>query len=449
MTSGALARVRLRGGVAPAHDFVDGVQWADWSPVGGLAVVRDAGGRNVIEYPAGRVVYETGGWVSHPRFSPEGDRIAFIDHPVPADDSGSVAVVRVGGEARIISGGWVSAQGLAWGPNGEVWFTATEAGNARSLWAVAPGGEKRIIYRGMGSLTLHDLTPDGRALLTRDNTRLEIFARAGADAAERELTWLDWSLARDLSDDGRTLLFTEAGEGGGATYGVYLRPTDGGAAARLGEGSALALSPDGRWVLAVRHAPAKQLVLLPTRGGAPKLISRAPLNYQPWAAWFPCGRRVLFAANRADRGTQLYVQSIEDDAPACVTPGEEGVELTSTHPVSPDGRLVAALGADRQTYLYSLDGPPRRHAVRGVEPGEAPVGWTRDGRSLYVRRRGAVPARIFRVRLSDGRRESWGELAPADLTGVSEILRVLLTADADAYTCTRNLSDLYLVEGLV
>jgi hypothetical protein len=27
------------------------------------------------------VLYETGGWVSHPRVSPQGDRVAFLDHP--------------------------------------------------------------------------------------------------------------------------------------------------------------------------------------------------------------------------------------------------------------------------------------------------------------------------------------------------------------------------------
>ena len=34
------------------------------------------------------MLYETGGWASQIRASPDGERIAFIDHPVPADDSG-------------------------------------------------------------------------------------------------------------------------------------------------------------------------------------------------------------------------------------------------------------------------------------------------------------------------------------------------------------------------
>ena len=45
-----------------------------------LAVVRDVGGRNRLEYPIGKVLYETGGWISHPRISPKGDMVAFLDH---------------------------------------------------------------------------------------------------------------------------------------------------------------------------------------------------------------------------------------------------------------------------------------------------------------------------------------------------------------------------------
>lgn len=412
--------------------------------------MRDVRGRNRLEYPIGRVLYETGGWVGHPRFSPCGEWVAFLDHPVRADDRGCVALVSVAdGAVRRLTDGWASAQGLAWAAGGEeVWFTAAETGSARALWAADLSGGRHFVYRGAGSLTLHDATDGGRLLLSRDDTRLEIQGRAPGASAEHELSWLDWSLARDLSEDGRQLLFTEAGEGGGSSYGVYLRGTDRSPAVRLGDGSALALSPGGEWALAVRHEPESRLVLLPTAGGAPKLFDRAALNYQPWGCWFPDGRRVLFAANEEGRGTRLYAQDIEGGAPVCVTPGEEGVELTSTHAVSPDGRRVAAVRHDGTVCLYPLEGGACEPA-RGVEPGEVPVRWCGAG-ALYVFGRGESPARVFRVSLGDGAREFWGELSPPDPAGVHEVLRVLMTPDASAhvYTCTRNLSDLYLVEGL-
>ncbi len=83
---GTLASAPLAGG-AP-RELLENVQWADWAPDGsGLAVVRDVGGRNRLEYPVGKVLYETGGWISHPRISPKGDMVAYLDHSLQGDDS--------------------------------------------------------------------------------------------------------------------------------------------------------------------------------------------------------------------------------------------------------------------------------------------------------------------------------------------------------------------------
>ncbi|HKQ53134.1 MAG TPA: DPP IV N-terminal domain-containing protein, partial [Pyrinomonadaceae bacterium] len=124
----------------------------------------------------GTVLYETGGWVSHPRFSPAGDLIAFIDHPIQNDDRGSVVLVGVNTKARLVSADWLSAQGLAWDAAGrEVWFTATKQGNARAVYAVTLDGERqRLVYRSAGTLTLQDIAPDGRILLTRNSVRIGI-----------------------------------------------------------------------------------------------------------------------------------------------------------------------------------------------------------------------------------------------------------------------------------
>ena len=118
VSSGTLARAPLAGG-APRKVLED-VQWADWSPDGNdLAVVRDAGGRNRLEYPIGKVLYEaSGSWISHPRISPKGDMIAFLDHPVQGDDSGTVMMVDLAGNRKKLSHEWYSAQGLAWSPDG-------------------------------------------------------------------------------------------------------------------------------------------------------------------------------------------------------------------------------------------------------------------------------------------------------------------------------------------
>ena len=105
-------------------------------------------------------------------------------------------------------------------------------------------------------------------------------SRSAPTAKTQNLSWLDWSRSPSLSEDGETVVFTEEEEGGGPGYSVYLRKTDGSPAVRLGEGEALALSPDGKWVLSaiVRLDPAP-LVLLPTGAGEPKPLPKDSINH--------------------------------------------------------------------------------------------------------------------------------------------------------------------------
>ena len=128
-------------------------------------------------------------------------------------------------------------------------------------------------------------------------------------------------------------------------------------------------------------------------------------------------------------------------------PSNQGCQ--TSHAVSPDGTLVAAIGAGRQVMLYPVDGGSPR-PVPGLSPGEWPTQWTADSKSLYVYRRTDLPARVYRVDLASGRRELWKELGPADPAGVTGLGHVLVTPDgrAYAYNFRRALSDLYLVEGL-
>ena len=247
--SGKLARVPLTGG-AP-REILDDVVEADWSPDGAhLAVIHGVGGRFRVEYPIGKVLYETSGWMSRVRVSPRGEKVAFLDHPVQQDDAGSVAVVDTTGKKVALDAGFISEQGLAWSPRGdEVWFSATKAGNTEKLYAATLTGKVRLILRTAGSADLNDLSRDGRALMSLSNARLGILGQGPGETEERDLSWLDWSRGMDLSSDGKTLLFDETGEGGGEKYGIYLRKTDGSQAIRLGDGNAGALSPDGQWVI--------------------------------------------------------------------------------------------------------------------------------------------------------------------------------------------------------
>jgi len=450
---GTLARAPLVGG-AP-REVLENVQWADWAPDGtNLAVVRDVGGMNRLEYPIGKPLYATGGWIGHPRFSPKGDLIAFLDHPNQGDDSGSVAVVDLAGNKKLLSGEWYGVQGLAWSPDGsEVWFTASKSGQDRALHAVNLAGKERMILRLPGALILFDVWKDGRVLLMRATWRRELVGITAGEAHERDLSWLDYSYPAELSTDGKELLFDEEGGGGGLAYSksggmyyaVYLRKTDGSPAVLLGEGGAVALSPDGKWAIAATPGTNSQLRLLPTGAGEPTDLTHDKINHQ-WVHWFPDGKRLLFTGNEAGKGTRLYVQEMNSDK---ITPiSQEGVKATD-FAISPDSRLVAAVGPDEKGYLYPVAGG-EPHVIPGIETGEDPITWSTDGKFLYIYQPGELPARVYRLDVQTGQRTLWKQLMPSDPAGVENIGPVLLTPDAKTcvYGYHRMLADLYLVEGL-
>ena len=450
--TGTLARTPLIGG-AP-REILDNVQWADWAPDGNqLAIVRDVNGRNRLEYPVGKVLYESGGWIGNPRVSPNGDRIGFIDHPIEGDDGGSVAVVDLNGNKKVLSADWYTVQGLAWSPDGkEVWFTSSKSGIDRSLSAVTLEGKERLVTRMPGTLMLLDIWKDGRVLLTRASWRRELMAIVGKEAKERDLSWFDYSYPGDLSSDGKKLLFDEEGSGGGLaysksgglTYAVYVRKTDGSPAVLLGEGAAVALSPDGKWVIAQSPDSPAQLRLLPTGVGDARLLTHDGINHS-WARWFPDGKRILFSGDEPGHGVRLYTLDIATGDSKPVSP--EGVVGTA-YAISPDSQLIAAIGPDQQGYLYPVNGGEPK-PIPGFVTGEQPITFSNDG-GLYVYQPGELPVRVFHIDLKSGRRTLWKQLMPSDPAGVVTIGPILLTPDASTcvYGYHRTLSDLYLVEGL-
>ena len=451
---GTLARAPLAGG-AP-RPILEDVESADWAPDGNsLAVVRNVAGRERLEFPIGKVLYETsGGWISYPRVSPKGNYVAFIDHPNQGDDGGSVSIVDLTGNKKRLTRDWYGTGGLAWSPTGEeVWFTASELGVDHYLSAVSLAGKERLVARIPGTLVVFDIWRDGRVLLARVGRRREVMALQEGEAKERDLSWLDYSYPADLSADGKTVLFDEEGVGGGVQYGnakeltyaVYIRNTDGSPAVRLGEGVADALSPDQKWVIVQSPGSPEQLRLLPTGAGETQSLTNDSINHQ-WARWFPDGKRFVFAGNEPGHGVRFYIQDISGGKPSPISP--EGVDATA-FAVSPDGQSVVGIGPDEKGYFYSTTGGEPR-IVNGLEPGDIPIIWNRDGKSIYLYRTGEVPAKVYQLDLPTGKKTIRKQIDPVDPTGVSTIGPIQTTPDGKTfvYGFHRTLGDLYLVEGL-
>ena len=439
---GTLSRAPMSGGAARA--IIEDVQDADWLPDGSnLVAARYQNGRYQLEFPIGTVVHTTGGWISHPRVSPDGQMVAFLDHPILGDDRGSAAVVDRAGKVRTLAGEYDSTQGLAWVPSGsEIWFTAAERGFARGLHAVTLSGDVRTVYRTPGTLMLADIGKDSTVLLVHEIARRGIIGLASGESSERDLSWLDWSSPLDLSNDGQTLLLSEQGEGGGSGYSVYLRKMDGSPAVRLGSGDARGLSPDGKWVLATRLNPAPaQLQVIPTGAGETKLVTNDEITHLQ-GRFMPDGKAILFIGFAPGRQSRSFIQDLEGGVARPVTP--EGVEGLL---VSPDGTLLVA---GRNLYPVA-GGEPR--PIAGLKPADGIVRWTADGRGLFLR--GPSDSRavqITRLDLAAGNRTPVRQISPLPATARMGGLgrELLLSADASAYVYGYGIttSALYLVKGL-
>ena len=275
---GMLARAPLAGG--SPREVLENVSWADWDPKGELAVVvHHAPDPDRIEYPVGRALYQNNGWISHLRFSPKGDKIAFLSHPAPWDDRGYVSFIDLGGHLTVLSTEWESEAGLAWSPDGEeVWFAGAAKGLNRDLMAVNLAGRLRKVLDLPAGITLEDVAPDGRVLVSLDSERAAM-ATTGRDGKTVDLSWHDWDIAKDISRDGQSVLFEDSSEAAGSHYSIAIRKIDGTPPVQLSEGSAGKLSPDGKWAISILPGNPGRVTLVPLGPGQPRTIAIAGLEH--------------------------------------------------------------------------------------------------------------------------------------------------------------------------
>jgi hypothetical protein len=293
-----------------------------------------------------------------------------------------------------------------------------------------------------------DLSRSGRVLFTQGVARLAIAGRTANEPRERELGWLEWSAASDISRDGKTLLFDESSGAAGAGYAVCTRGMDGSPVVRLGAGYGLALSPDGNWALGQQFVEGLPLVLLPTGPGERRVLPTGGLHAVE-AAWLD-DRRIVIAGATPRQPNRLYVQNVAAGDPRPISSYAVDVNLFGRIAPTPDGRFVAAVDPTRHCMLYPVDGGAPR-PISGVAEGEDPLRFSGDGRWLYVRGSRALepPARCYRVEMATGHREGWRELMPADPAGVTGLGPIVLTEDGQtyAYTYERDLSQLFVANG--
>ncbi|HET8826458.1 MAG TPA: protein kinase [Terriglobales bacterium] len=443
---GTMARVPLSGG--SPREILDNVQDADWGPDGEqMAVVRldPATSHWRLEYPAGKVLLDRINWISQPKISPDGKLIAFGDHETPnGDDRGGIAVVDLKGKVRQLTAGWASVEGVVWSPSGnEVWFSASNSGSATNLRGVTLDGKVRTITNVPGGMWLQDRFNDMGLMITHQ-IRIGIRGIEPGGKQERELGWLGWSGMRDMTPDGKYILFDEQGDGGGPNYSVFMRNTDGSPPVRIGEGLGLALSADARWAI-TQPAKGGPLSLVPTGAGVARVLTHDNVSYSG-AKFLPDGKRLLAVGIEPSHGTRDYFIDLNDGNSKPATP--EGIVGLS---VSPDGHNIVVRNSDGKWALCPLDGGDSR-VIPGVDTSYGITSWAPDGASLYARKNTnrEVMVQMYKVNIATGKVDPWKSFGPNLQSGVMAVSSPRFSRDGTgyAYIYVQDVAQAYVMRGL-
>ncbi len=445
--SGTLARMPLSGGTP--REVIENVQDADWAADGeNMAIVRLIPDTLHwrLEYPVGKVLLESIGWISHPKISPDGKWVAFADHEIPGgDDRGSVAVISADGKGteKKLSTGWSSLEGIVWSPTGdEVWFTSTNEGSAQNPRAVTLDGKLRTITNVPGGVWMEDRRNDTMLVITH-RQRVGIRGVAPGGKEEHELGWFGWSIMRDMTPDGHKIVFEEEGDGGGPNYTVFLRDTDGSPPVRISEGNCVGISPDAKWV-ATKPAKGGPLSLVPTGAGEARQLTHDSVNYGR-VRWMPDGKHVLGEGLESGHAPRTYMIDLASGDSKPITP--EGISGTL---LSPDGKSIVVYGGEGKIGIWPLDGSSMR-PIPGLDSTYYVRRWSPDGLSVYVASSKIQErlAKIYLVNIATGKMQLWKTFGE-NAAGMGGASAPLFSTDGSGYAYVYGsiLSEAYVVRGL-
>lgn len=481
---GLLAQVSGGGGAERA--LLEDAEEAAWDGQGMAVVTHDDALRLRVEFPAGHTVLSAQGFshgVKLLRLSRDRQRLALVEG---TDGRTELVVFRRDGgrEVRFTKPGdgyGDTLTGLAWGPGGTLWLSELQE-DQTAVWILSPGGSRRLAWRGEGAKQLLDVSPEGRLLLADQVARRGVLVQSAGEAGYRERSLQNGTQCQGLSADGRTLLLLEspALDGGTAEDLAFLQDIGGASPLRLGKGNPYALSPDGGWIqmnfnglrpedldsalvaafqragLQPREAldpvsPRPYLCFIPAGLGAPFVLRLPPtFDVANVAFLHPDGRTVVFQGSEKGHGLRYYRMDRAGGTPEPVTDEGYGHNIVGISPLSPDGsRLVVT--TDRKAWFLVSTAGGALTPIQGLRPEERVIGWSRDGRGLYVRPELSVlPLTVDRLDPATGHRVEVHRFMPPDPSGYLQTRTVWMTPDARtfAFTYDRKLSELYLVEGL-
>lgn len=448
--TGRLAKAPVGGGAT--RELLDNVTDADWNPEGTeLAIARKVNDQFRLEYPPGKVLYENSGFVSELRFSPDGKRIAFLDHPIFGDDRGVVSVIDLQGYRQVLTEEFSSEQGLAWTPKGnEIWFTSTKVGEPSPLRAVDLKGRSRVVAAAPVRMHLQDIGTDGRVLLTSELMTFQVGLADAKSGRQTDLAISNWLSA--ISRDGSMILLNSSESGTSTNYRLFAQRTDGSPAVQIGEGLGTSFSPDTKWVSALDPTDPQKLSVIPTGVGETRVLHAPGGAHYMAAVLMPGDKQVLVSYQRAQGDTHTAVQDLETGSVHEIGPA--GRYLNNFEAVldmgpSPDGKQCLETDGKNHYWVQPLDGSAARE-ISGISPEESILEWHDDSNNVFVAKSTGPDVEVYNWNLTSGQRKTWARFSPADKTAMAGRSQIMMAQDGAhyAYQVQRIFSTLFVADGL-
>ena len=421
-TEGDLAILPASGG-AP-RKIAEGVSWAEWGPDGTNLIIKWAryqGKRAmIITWMDRKLVdiqnraHDFGAFV----VSPQRDAIAFIENVMGGPNGrGLASLVVVGLDGQVRSRAPLKDsqfQGLVWGKEGLVALQTTEqARDITNLVRIHPGsGKLTTLLPHCTFGDLPDVSAQGDYLVTPGGFSGDFAAANWQKPGGKGPDLFSWGAGVHgrvfLAEDGGRMAFTSMT---GWHWGTFVVSAQSPIPTRLGDGSAMAISGDGNWVLVFPIGQKAKLIAtgsgeertLPeswfhatgslSRDGSRALIVGRQANMEGPAAWLaetPQGTlRKLDGPIRgplSPDGHWAFKAGPGPDAPLRLTNLDTGEERPL--PAALKGKQVTAWGSGARALLLTCPAPGQPHAFEV---------WSCDLKTQALTRTGLVPAPTFLV----------------------------------------------------
>jgi len=451
--SGTLAVVPMMGGTPRSQ--MKNVISADYAPDGKALALTRINGRQVdLEFPAGKVIYSTSGYLDYVRVAPDGQSVAFLEHNTYDDDRGWVILMDASGKRTQLTPEYATVQGLAWTKTGkEIWFSAADAATDRRIYAVSLSGKVRLVFNAPVRSRILDLSSDGRALFSSDEIRSDIIGIDPATGKLRSnLAWFNGTGISDLLPDGSAFAGFEWGGPSGPLYMSIYRKLDGSAPIHLGDGGGTRISPDGTLAAAKVPTIPPYMAMYPIGAGEARKFPLGDLVAVDSHTWFPDGKHLLLVAAKKGEGLRSYQLDLQTGATQPFGPAAfVGIAISN------DGKRIAGLNDLGESVILDVATQQMRKIPNVPVDTASQLGpdaygeiWTDDGKSLIVSRTTLYDGEIDRLDVDTGKLTPLQKIELTDKAGSSFRLRVLYARKTKTYVyrVVRILSQLYELDGL-